>query len=339
MDKSFKKLKIKIAILSLRSSDLIVRYAVFLGIIFVVFYGLIFHATVTLGRTVVTNYITQVQEERQDTRFTLTQWLLIKERMRMMDLWLAMFTEPNQSKFRPELSLSYFKTNSNFNRLPKETLQGKNIRGQLWLTNLISSKVGVRMLNVDIGGGFEREEHSFQGGIIPSGLSQIGSQSNGQIPSVENESGSRSNERSQGVSRLQSFMGNLRLFGKHIQDSSLVLKYGEYRYQGFDPTGISLLETITSKGPLLGAELTIYVSSWLGLNGQYQTLGMEPTGSQSGLFGADLSEGQLFIEVSLLRLTAGGFQRRWTSQESKAKGIEIPDVKQSGVLTGLQLNL
>jgi hypothetical protein len=59
------------------------------------------------AETVVTTYVTKVQEERQTTRWTLTEWLRIKERMQMMDLWLAMFSDPKKDRFRPELVVSY----------------------------------------------------------------------------------------------------------------------------------------------------------------------------------------------------------------------------------------
>jgi len=55
------------------------------------------------GKRVVT-YIEDVQEERKSTRWTLTEWLRIKERMKMMDVWLWMFPYPKKGKFPPELS-------------------------------------------------------------------------------------------------------------------------------------------------------------------------------------------------------------------------------------------
>lgn len=329
------------------------RFLIIFFVFIAIFYGLVFHASVTLGQTRVTTYISQVQEERYDSRFTLTQWLLIKERMRMMDVWLAMFTEPSQSKFRPEIGLSYFKTKSNFDRFSKVGLQGASMRGQLWLTNLISSKVGIRMLNVDFGGEFQREEHRYQGGLIPNDQGQLVSESSSGISDSGGVSAVAWKQASQGIasenlgvrvpsegsSRLQSFMGNLRLFGKHVQDSSLVLKYGEYRYQGFDPTGINLLEPMTFRGPLMGAELTLYVSSWLGMTGQFQSLGAEPSGSRVGPLGGSFGEGQIFIEIAVLRLAAGTFERRWVSQGSNSDETQKTPAKQRGVFTGLSLHL
>src|SRR5258707_569097 len=58
-----------------------------------------------MADTVVTTYVTKTQDERQSTRFNLTEWLRIKERMKMMDVWLSMFSDPKKDKFAPELNL------------------------------------------------------------------------------------------------------------------------------------------------------------------------------------------------------------------------------------------
>jgi hypothetical protein len=177
--------------------------------------------------------------------------------------------------------------------------------------------VGVRTLNIDLGGEFQREEHTLKGTLV-SGLDQTG------MALV-----------SPGSSRLQSFMGNLRLFGKHVQDSSLILKYGEYRYQGFDPTARQGVESIVEKGPQYGGELTLYMSNWFGIEGNYSVLGQEPSRSVIGSLGGDYGEALVFIEISVLRLVGGSSLRSWSQQ--KAEGIEA--TKQTGVLGGLKLNL
>ena len=59
--------------------------------------GLLSYSDTASGdHTVVTTYVTKVQEKRRSTRWTLTEWLRIKERMRMMDVWLAMFSSPKK---------------------------------------------------------------------------------------------------------------------------------------------------------------------------------------------------------------------------------------------------
>lgn len=288
------------------------------GLVVAIVSWFLLYSSLVNGETVVTTYITKVQEERQDTRWTLTQWLLIKERMKLMDVWLAMFSEPKTAKFRPEISLAYYKNQTVLSHLPLQSYQGTTTRGQLWLTNLVSSTVGVRTLNIDLGGEFQREEHFLKGTLVSS-LDQTG------IPSITPS----------GSSRLQSFMGNLRLFGKHVQDSSLILKYGEFRYQGFDPTARQGVESIVEKGPQYGGELTLYMSNWLGVEGNYSVLGQEPSRSVIGSLGGDYAEALLFIEVSVLRLVGGSSLRSWSQQ--KADGVET--TKQAGVLGGLKLNL
>ena len=56
--------------------------------------------------TTVTTYVVRTQEEREQTRWTLTEWLRIKERTKLMDVWLTMFSDPNKDKFRPALQCS-----------------------------------------------------------------------------------------------------------------------------------------------------------------------------------------------------------------------------------------
>ena len=63
-------------------------------------------APIARGDTQVTTYVIKTQEERQQTRWSMTEWLRIKERMKMMDVWLAMFSDPKKDKFQPELMLS-----------------------------------------------------------------------------------------------------------------------------------------------------------------------------------------------------------------------------------------
>ena len=267
----------------------------------------------------------------------------------MMDVWLALFSEPKKDKFKPELSLTYFRNKSLFQNRPDSHFDGSSTRAQVWLTNLISSQVGIRTLNIDLGGEFQREEHTLRGGLEPSVLGESNSRRGSSSivtvgswsPASQTSVGPTLTAGGGGKSRLQSFMENLRLFGKHIQDSALVIKYGEYRYQGFDPTGVELRAPISQRGPLLGAELTLYVSSWLGLSGQYQSLGLEPSGVRQGLLSGSLAEGQAFIEVSILRLVAGSFVRQWASRgaQKNEEARAGPDTKQTGAFTGLQLQL
>ena len=53
-------------------------------------------------QVVVVKVIENRQEKRKSTRWTLTEWLKIKERMKMMDVWLAMFS-PKKPEFTPRV--------------------------------------------------------------------------------------------------------------------------------------------------------------------------------------------------------------------------------------------
>ena len=101
------------------------------------------------AETVVTTYVVKTQEERKSTRWTLTEWLRIKERMKMMDVWLAMFSDPQKDReFRPELNLVYQQNRGTMTLGDGEgesssgPMEGYSIKAQFWLTNLISSTTG-----------------------------------------------------------------------------------------------------------------------------------------------------------------------------------------------------
>ena len=91
-------------------SPLILIGYLLLGILAVSLGAAIAFAGVTT--TTVTTYVVSTQEERNSTRWTLTEWLRIKERTRLMDVWLAMFSNPKQNIFAPELNVSILATKS-----------------------------------------------------------------------------------------------------------------------------------------------------------------------------------------------------------------------------------
>ncbi|RYZ77258.1 MAG: hypothetical protein EOP04_31220, partial [Proteobacteria bacterium] len=129
-----------------------------LGLVF----GLLFSQPLAHAQTKrIITYIDDVQEERKSTRWTLTEWLRIKERMKMMDVWLAMFSKP-QEKFAPEISFGYAKGVGEAELSPSlalgtpeshdlKTMQTEEARFQFWFTNLVSGTTGLRTLNIDIG--------------------------------------------------------------------------------------------------------------------------------------------------------------------------------------------
>lgn len=254
------------------------------------------------GKTVrVVTYIEDVQEERRSTRWTLTEWLRIKERMKMMDVWLAMFSDPGKDKFAPELSLSYAKaagesqfdlgSSENFN----DDRQGiaadhfmESGRLQFWFTNLVSSTTGLRTLDIDIGLEGQVSQRRFDKPPLGSPFSLS-------------------------TDKLQAAGVNLRLFGANSQDSTLVAKAGRFeKNTGYDIEGLQKL-----KGQYFGAEMALYFLKWLGAEGHYMQMkaeGDELWKSQGTQF--DYSG---FIEIYNLRLGYGSYGRDWTSSSESSR--------------------
>lgn len=259
--------------------------------------------------TTVTTYVTTVQEERETTRWTLTEWLRIKERMKMMDVWLAMFSDPKKDRFAPELMLSYGMTRGSLAHASggaeqTAALSGKAGKAQLWLTNLVSSTVGIRMLNVDLGvEGFQRQTGSFQ----PEAAT-------GTTPVDETPGDMR-------TLKTSYYSGNLRVFGKNVQDSSLVLKYGRYS------TANAIAGIQTTSGAAAGAELQLYLFRWLGLEGNYMRYD-KAAGSYYDY--------QAYIEISLLRFSGGPYMEEWT-KTSDETGLEVK-TKEKGYVGNVKLS-
>ena len=199
---------------------------------------------------VVTTYIVDVQKERESTRFTLTEWLRIKERMKLMDVYLAMFSNPQTDKFHPEIGIfasqakglvefaDYLASPGNTATLSDLSAIENRGKAQLWLTNIISSTFGVRSLNIDFGLEYAQvsETASFPASDIKNTLQRGGV--------------------------------NFRIFGQHIQDSLFVLKYGHYEALFAD---LKLLDPLAGKmqGAYYGGEIQLYLLHWLGLAGEY----------------------------------------------------------------------
>jgi len=251
--------------------------------------------------TVVTTYVTHVQEERASTRWTLTEWLRIKERMRLMDLWLAMFSNPKKDHFSPELNLSYSIAKGNLALTapgqgagPGEAVTGTEMRAQLWLTNLVSGLVGVRTLNIDIGlEGFAKSLDGFH-----------------QQTTATDPAASPVTDDALGAKRL-AYAAALRLFGKSTQDTSLILKYGAYKQTSAIPALGDPSLGKDRQGVQAGGELSVYFCNWLGAEGNYMAMG-----DDRRVVGADDVQGSYydysgFIEVSLLRLMVGRYHEDW----------------------------
>lgn len=264
--------------------------------------------------TTVTTYVTKTQQEREQTRFTLTEWLRIKERMKLMDVWLAMFSKPKEI-FSPELYLKYSigKGESILanNDSQSSGFISEQIDAQLWLTNLFSSTTNLRTVNIDLG---------FQGHQT---------QSKSTIESLNALALGESEKKQQ----TTSLMMCLRLFGKNIQDSSLVIKGGRYNsndgYNFIDPASFKF----DHQGSVAGADLQLYLFKWLGVTGNYLQYKSE-TKDRTKLNGI-YHDYMAFVEISLLRFMFGKFQETWNDAD-----LETPQLfKGDGLISGIQLQL
>ncbi len=267
-------------------------------------------------------YITTVQEERRSTRFTLTEWLRIKERMKMMDVWLAIFSDPKKKhrQFKPELNLTYqslrgqFISSASSDDTSQENLRGLNAGMQIWLTNLVSASTGLRMVNIDLGfeasylsNDYYDEQASTSGsGTQTSSLAMLGGTAENHY--IRNE-----------------WSANLRLFGEHIQDTSLIGKVGRYTAEDSLFLGD---EDDRHNGTFVGGELQIYLTNWLGAEGKYHDYTGLTNTSAYQMKGQFLSYAG-FIEISLLRLMFGQYEESWQSSVEDAA-----ELKSKGYLAG-----
>lgn len=277
------------------------------------------------AQTYVTTYVTKVQEERESTRWTLTEWLRIKERMRIMDLWLALFSDPKKDQFRPEMDITYgmsrgtlTHSDSTVESSTVSEVTGTQGRAQLWLTNLISSTVGIRTLNIDLGG--EVYQRTAGGSAAQPAATSV----------------TATADRARALKHSY-YTGNLRLFGKNIQDSSLVLKYGEYQSENSLPDWTDDDLQSHRRGKVAGAELQVYVLKWLGAEGNYLAYGDSVGAQGSNEVKGSYQDYMAFIEVSLLRLMVGRYQEDWSFANLDDQEPNTA-VSESGVLFGAKLS-
>jgi hypothetical protein len=271
--------------------------------------------------TVVTTYVTKVQEERKSTRWTLTEWLRIKERMKMMDVWLAMFSDPKKDDFRPELNLVYGQTRGimkytgpSVDANDTADIKAVQAKGQLWFTNLFTGSTGVRMLNIDFGvEGFTRQTEDYEAET-----------------QVEYDFSRRIGTRY--------WAGAFRVFGKNIQDSSLSLKVGQYD----SVNTLTLVQTdetanvrIGRRGMASGAELQLYVFRWLGVEGNYMKFDKATGISNEDSVRGEYYDYLAYVEISLFRFMGGYYGENWnySSQFGEAK------TQENGIYTGMKLQI
>ena len=168
---------------------------------------------------------------------------------------------------------------------------GTQSKLQLWLTNLVSSTTGIRTLNIDFG-------------------------LEGLADSTDKLAASPSTATLVPGKRLTTqATANFRLFGKNIQDSYFVLKYGSYNTK--DQASPAIMPTKPASGIVAGGELAVYLFKWLGAKGNLLAYG-----SNSSLTAAHAGgryfDYQAFVEISLLRLMVGHYQESFTFQTNGA---------------------
>ena len=268
-------------------------------LIIAIWLPLILPSQQALSKTVVTTYVTETQEKRRSTRWTLTEWLRIKERMRMMDLWLALVSDPKKDKFAPELSLLYNSYTGDLNLNHEGSAQetsfleqkGSFARVQFWFTNLVSSTTGLKTPNIDLGFDYGlRKGEGAPGG----GASYL--------------SGATTLELT--ARNYDYTTVNMRIFGRNIQDTSLVLKWGQYKTdKGFIDQSSELDDSVS--GLVSGVESYFYLMSWLGLEGNYLKFGNANGPAGSDEVGGELLEYGAFLEIYNLRLGYGEYQEEW----------------------------
>jgi len=251
----------------------------------------------------IVTYIEDVQEERRSTRWTLTEWLLIKERMKMMDVWLAMFSDPEKDKFAPELSLSGYQgpgasrfrlgTNENFvsDRVEQEAKHRlESGLMQFWFTNLVSSSTGLRTLDIDLG-----LEAAFQNRFMDTN----------QLVVLANPAVNVTTD----TDRLQRAGVNFRIFGASSQDSGLVAKLGKFQREA----GYTGAWSETLDGTYYGGELSLYLLSFVGAEGQYYHY--KPSLEGDAKAQGRESEYLGFIEIYNVRFGYGIYQKDWRLED------------------------
>lgn len=240
----------------------------------------------------IVTYIEDVQEERKSTRWTLTEWLRIKERMKLMDVWLAMFSNPEE-KFAPEISLGYAKSvgetefqisslGANDALQSRATNRAEDARLQFWFTNLISGSTGLRTLDVDLG-----LEGRFRNRFMPG------------TDTVQVPVGQAWNTQTE---KIQQAGVNLRIFGVSSQDSSLVIKGGNF------DKDLGFAETDRLSGRYWGGEMSLYLLSFLGAEANYYKYldGKQTLGTSIDFMG--------FLELYNLRVGYGQSRHEWEDE-------------------------
>lgn len=280
-------------------------------------FSLIFGSRRSLGDTVIVKVIEQRQEQRKSTRWTLTEWLRIKERMKMMDVWLAMFS-PKEPEFTPELNLYGRKRLASMEISTSQespfAYEGEEKGFSVWLTNLVSSSTGIRTLNIDIG--FEGGNYTADKVTGEAASPVTGSDEKFKISTT-----------SAGV--------NLRILGSHSQDNSLVLGVGRETSSGdFSRSTSGDFLYTDYGGQYQKALMKLYLAGFLGIEGEYRSTEVTVSSNVDAVqkFDKTTTRYGAFIEISLLRF------EYFVVEETK-KFSDFDDVTTKGQAFGLMLQI
>lgn len=273
-------------------------------------------------KTIVHHYYHGTQKQRKSTRFTILEWLKIKKRIKEMDVWLAMYSSPAKAKFRPELKLSYMlnRTDHEWDSAGAESAvahqhMNRRLKGQLFLTNLITSTLRAKLLNIDIG--FEMTQDDSQ---PVAGTAKF-------FPRTSLEPGF-SKEALYGYSAQRQAV-NVRLLGSHIQDSSLMVKYGTIKEKA-RPAGAS--EELNITGSYYELESLIYLTSWFAIHGSWQN--DTPSDDDAPLIHRQRRELGATIDIGLIGVTGGVFD--YSRQANFSGGEATVPIK--GQFIGIAVN-
>jgi len=217
----------------------------------------------------VREHLRKQQESREKTRWTLTQWLETKERMKAMDMWLQMMSEPKSPfQFSTSFWYHYHWGKISPSNIQNPSYQKHEAQIELWPINVFNSLLGVRTLNLDWGILLNYEQTLFEE----------------KLPS--------SNQ----WDDMEISMG-LRFLGDHTQDTSLTAFLGFYQNENHENKEIS-------QGLLLGGHFQLYLLGSLGFDVLYKNKGLFTDTKQQGQK-KEIYEASGFVEVGPLRLRGG----------------------------------
>jgi hypothetical protein len=257
--------------------------------LFLCFIILFFLSNISYSNVII--ILADTQQQKKESRWTISDWFSQKEEMRKMDEWLKLNTNPDNSDFRLELGLTYknLMLDEKFIFL-SDQIEFKNndiensyfeLGGKIYLNDLVSATLGIPTLNIDIGlSGFYSKTRV----------------------------------------KKYAYGGLLRFFGNDLQHTMLDVGFYLNHEDILIPPEINPIGASELKGEiknwLFRATLQIYLLDFFGLEGSYNHFTKANSTSSPKIemesSGYDYS---LFLELWALRLS-GGF-----THESKKYNI------------------